>query len=93
MDTILAFYFDMPSVRSWGRRYRNDFNTAQPFRHVVIDDFLPQLVLDLLISELSFSCNWKLLYQFIVLPIILKQNRKTGTDLFNILYEFCNHYN
>jgi hypothetical protein len=49
--TIPAFALDperlMPIAERWGERYR----TAEPFPHVVIDDFLPEEVLDVVLAE------------------------------------------
>jgi hypothetical protein len=52
MKTIAAFYFDSMTLRNWADRYGQTYRTAQPFPHVVIDDFLSDEVIRLLSDEL-----------------------------------------
>lgn len=51
MQTIPAFYFDPATLAPIAERQRAAFQQAQPFQHVVLDEFLPREVLDLLIAE------------------------------------------
>ncbi len=44
-QTALDYYFDRESLQPLAEKYRVSFGTALPFRHVVIDDFLPTDVL------------------------------------------------
>jgi hypothetical protein len=49
--TIPASYFDPAELESLADRYRSDYRNAKPFPHVVIDDFLPEEDLDLVLEE------------------------------------------
>jgi Rps23 Pro-64 3,4-dihydroxylase Tpa1-like proline 4-hydroxylase len=51
METIPAFYFDRDRLRSLADRLGPVFRSAQPFQHVVIDDFVPPEIADLLVEE------------------------------------------
>jgi len=51
MQTIPAYYFDRDELARLAERHREAFRTAQPFQHVVLDDFLPRQVLELLVAE------------------------------------------
>jgi hypothetical protein len=48
---IESYYFSPESLRAVADEHRQAFLTAQPFPHVVIDDFLPEWVLDKVIDE------------------------------------------
>ena len=51
MKSIPAFYFDESVLSELASRRHEDFVMARPFPHIVIDDFLPAEILDLLIRE------------------------------------------
>jgi len=51
MQTIPAFYFDPAQLARVSAAKSEAYRTARPFRHVVLDDFLPREVLELLIRE------------------------------------------
>lgn len=51
MKMIPAFYFDPRTLRPLAEGARESFRTARPFQHVVLDDFLPAEVIDLLVRE------------------------------------------
>src|SRR5262245_2797343 len=51
MELIPAFYFDPAELARLAERLGPSFRTASPFRHVVLDDFLPREVIELLIRE------------------------------------------
>ncbi|WP_131784768.1 2OG-Fe(II) oxygenase [Protofrankia symbiont of Coriaria ruscifolia] len=44
-QTVFDYYFDRETLQPLAEKYRVSFQTAQPFRHVVIDDFLPAEIL------------------------------------------------
>lgn len=48
---IEPYYFSAESLSARADEHRRAFLTAQPFPHVVIDDFLPEWVLDKVIDE------------------------------------------
>jgi hypothetical protein len=48
---IPAFGFQAEALRAMAGRHREAFRTAQPFEHVVIDDFLPPDIAELLADE------------------------------------------
>jgi Rps23 Pro-64 3,4-dihydroxylase Tpa1-like proline 4-hydroxylase len=50
-ETINASYFDPESLELLADRHRDEYREAQPFPHVVIDDFLPEEDLDLVLDE------------------------------------------
>ncbi len=45
------FYFDREALQELGRAHRDEYDSARPFPHVVIDDFLPPEVADRLLDE------------------------------------------
>lgn len=49
--TIRTSYFDPERLQSLAAQYRSEYRSAQPFPHVVIDDFLPEEDLDLVLEE------------------------------------------
>jgi hypothetical protein len=49
--TIDAFHFDPDYLAEIAERLRDSWKTADPFPHVVIEDFLPRWVIDQLLSE------------------------------------------
>jgi len=51
MEMIPAFYFDHDALQKLAEQYRNDFVDAQPFRSVVIDNFLPVDIARQLVQE------------------------------------------
>lgn len=51
MKLIPAFYFDPEELARRAAEAGDSFRTAAPFQHVVLDDFLPREVLELLIRE------------------------------------------
>jgi hypothetical protein len=51
MRTIPAFYFDRDELARLAERHGESFRTAEPFQHVVLDDFLPRAVVELLVAE------------------------------------------
>lgn len=51
MQLIPAFYFDEDAMQALARQHETDFKTAQPFRHVVIDNFLPIDIAEQLVAE------------------------------------------
>ncbi|NOT32045.1 MAG: 2OG-Fe(II) oxygenase [Planctomycetes bacterium] len=51
MKTIPAFYFDRGELARLAERHSEAFKTAKPFQHVVLEDFLPAEVIDLLVRE------------------------------------------
>jgi Rps23 Pro-64 3,4-dihydroxylase Tpa1-like proline 4-hydroxylase len=48
---IPVSYFDHERLQSLAERYRSEYRDAEPFPHVVIDDFLPEEDLDLVLEE------------------------------------------
>jgi Rps23 Pro-64 3,4-dihydroxylase Tpa1-like proline 4-hydroxylase len=51
VQSIPAFYFDPARLDSVAERHTDQFQRQKPFPHVVIDNFLPEEILDLLIAE------------------------------------------
>ena len=49
--TIPASYFDPDQLQSLADTYKADYRNARPFPHVVIDHFLPEEELDLVLEE------------------------------------------
>jgi hypothetical protein len=51
MQTIPAFYFDERELDILAKDRAQEFKNAQPFPHLLLSDFLPTELIDLLISE------------------------------------------
>lgn len=49
--TIEAFFFDSDYLSDIAERYSKGYNDAEPFPHVVIDDFLPEVVAQRILDE------------------------------------------
>ena len=49
--TIRSSYFDPERLQSLAAQYRSEYRSAQPFPHVVIDDFVSEDDLDLVLDE------------------------------------------
>ena len=49
--TIEAFFFDLDYLSDIVTRYSAGYNAAKPFPHVVIDDFLPEAVVERILDE------------------------------------------
>lgn len=47
----MFFFFDTQKLKALAERHRDAYRNAQPFPHIVIDNFLPQDVVDLLYKE------------------------------------------
>lgn len=62
MQTIPAFYFNRTYLKNLADNYRETFRDATPFPHVVIDNFLPEDVINLLVDEFPSpdQINWKI---------------------------------
>ena len=48
---VTWFFFDRDALLARADRYRDEFVRAEPFSHVVLDDFLPEDALDALLRE------------------------------------------
>jgi Rps23 Pro-64 3,4-dihydroxylase Tpa1-like proline 4-hydroxylase len=51
MHAIPAFYFDPSELARRAEALAGSFETATPFRHIVLEDFVPKEVMELLIRE------------------------------------------
>ena len=51
MQMIPAFYFSPEKLTPLAEREHETFRTAQPFQHVVFDDFVPKEIVELLVRE------------------------------------------
>ena len=51
MEKIPAFYFDRELLQEVSDKHKYDFATANPFPHVVIDDFIPEEILNIVADE------------------------------------------
>ena len=59
---IPAFYFDSTKLMQLAEQHRESFLSAQPFPHVVMDHFLPEDILQILIQEFPGpdDIEWKI---------------------------------
>jgi Rps23 Pro-64 3,4-dihydroxylase Tpa1-like proline 4-hydroxylase len=62
LELIPAFYFDHSYLQCLAEQYREAFAKASPFPHAVIDNFLPESVIELLAEEFPDpdKIKWKL---------------------------------
>ena len=49
---IPAFYFDEHRLLTLAKRYSEPYRSAKPFPHVVIDNFVPESLMDRLLDEI-----------------------------------------
>ncbi|MDP3920764.1 MAG: 2OG-Fe(II) oxygenase [Candidatus Omnitrophota bacterium] len=61
-EKIPAFYFDAQELLQVADKYRDEFASAKPFPHVVIDNFMPPEILDIAVDEFPAinQIKWKL---------------------------------
>ena len=51
MTSNLTFRFDVDYLKDLALKYREDYANAKPFPHVVIDNFLPEYILEAILEE------------------------------------------
>jgi hypothetical protein len=62
LELIPAFYFDPKYLQDLAEQHREAFAKADPFPHIVIDNFLPKPIIELLAEEFPSpdKIRWKL---------------------------------
>ncbi len=62
LELIPAFYFDQKYLQDLAEQHRESFAKANPFPHVVIDNFLPESIIELLAKEFPApdKIRWKI---------------------------------
>ena len=55
-------YFD-PSIAVLGQQYQDQYNSAEPFPHIVLTDFLDEAILDLCLNEFPAVAERSPIYQ------------------------------
>jgi hypothetical protein len=58
----LEYGFFDPAIAEMGRQFRAKYNSAQPFPHIVLDDFLNEKILDLCLDHFPDRPNSKIGY-------------------------------
>lgn len=94
MQTIPAFYFDPLNLQELSDKYRTAFATAAPFEHVVIDNFVPENILNLIVEEFPSpdKSDWKLWGPGATRNTQDKNIEKLGTSDENTFGAFTRHF-
>lgn len=61
MKLALAYHFEPDYLDELASKYSRDYSQAYPFQHIVIDNFLPEEVLDVILQEFPQpqTINWQ----------------------------------
>jgi Rps23 Pro-64 3,4-dihydroxylase Tpa1-like proline 4-hydroxylase len=87
-----TFFFDRDLLVTIAQKHREDFLTARPFPHVVIDDVLPDEVLDEIIAESpepDERNDWKVANRVDAIKLSIAQDWTLGPTTRHVLNQ-CN---
>ncbi len=83
------FFFELERLSYLSQIYRQAYAEAQPFPHVVIDNFLPETVLEKVLDE--FDCltsrNWVKYYSPTENKLTFNQESLLGETTYLLLYQ------
>jgi len=90
MQDVQAFTFRREELFPLAERFRPRFLAASPFRHVVIDDFLPQDVLEPVLTEFPEprDAQWQRFDSSREVKLALADTEKMGPATRHLLAEF-----
>ena len=90
MQDVLEFTFQRSDLFDVADRHRAQFATAQPFPHVVIDDFLPPDVLEPVLAEFPEPRDneWETFDNAREIKLALADTEKVGPATRHLLAEF-----
>jgi Rps23 Pro-64 3,4-dihydroxylase Tpa1-like proline 4-hydroxylase len=85
-----TFYFERAALEPIAERFKESFATAQPFPHVVIDNLLPESVLDAVLAEFPEpeQVEWQQFDKPTELKLALADTTQMGAATRNLLAEF-----
>ncbi|HJQ48267.1 MAG TPA: 2OG-Fe(II) oxygenase [Amycolatopsis sp.] len=90
MQTVQEFTFRRDEWLPLAEKLHPEFATAKPFRHVVIDDFLPQDVLDPVLAEFPEprDVEWQQFDTSQEVKLALADTERMGPATRHLLHEF-----
>lgn len=89
MNSTLTFRFDADHLKELAEKYREEYAKAQPFPHIVIDNFLPEFVLDNIVNEFpnSKAIDWQKFENSAEKKLANKHERYMGDNTRLLLYQ------
>lgn len=89
MNSTVTFRFDQAWLEKLAIKYREEYHQAKPFPHVVIDNFLPESVLDGVFNEFPKidSINWQKFDAPEEKKLAAKQEQQMGDNTRLLLYQ------
>jgi hypothetical protein len=93
VETLTDFVFESGALSALANRYKDQFATASPFPHVVIDDFLPPEVLDRVLEDFPEmdTVDWQRYDTGRELKLQLSDPEQMGQATRHLLNEFNGH--
>jgi Rps23 Pro-64 3,4-dihydroxylase Tpa1-like proline 4-hydroxylase len=86
-----AFFFDSERLADLADRYHDQYADAEPFPHVVLDDFVPSEVIDEVLAEFpkpDDAVDWQVLEHEGERKLALAADRRMGVFTRQLLAEF-----
>lgn len=88
LESIPAYYFDKNKLDQWAEEYAETFQSASPFPHIYIDDFVEPWVVDKLLEEFIEPTHDLKVYE----THNQSRNKKMSTELEYELGPFTRHF-
>lgn len=84
------FAFDAKMLTAIGDRHRAAFQTAEPFPHIVLDDFLPDAVIDAVLAEFPRPgrTGWKAYDTENEVKLAVEDEARFGPSTRHLLHQF-----
>ena len=89
MNSTVTFRFDQAWLEKLAIKYREEYYRAKPFPHIVIDNFLPESVLEGVLNEFPKidSINWQKFDAPEEKKLAAKQEQQMGENTRLLLYQ------
>jgi Rps23 Pro-64 3,4-dihydroxylase Tpa1-like proline 4-hydroxylase len=89
MNSTLIFRFDANYLKDLADKHREDYSQAQPFPHIVIDNFLPEFVLDNILNEFpkAGAIDWQKFENKAEKKLANKHEQYMGDNTRSLLYQ------
>lgn len=90
MTSTLTFRLDSEYLKKLAVKYREDYQQAKPFPHIVIDNFLPEFVLDKILTEFpkAGDIDWQKFENKAERKLANKHEKYMGDNTRSLLYQF-----
>jgi Rps23 Pro-64 3,4-dihydroxylase Tpa1-like proline 4-hydroxylase len=90
MNSNLMFRFEPDYLNNLALKYREAYSQASPFSHIIIDDFLPEYLLDNILEEFPkvHSIDWQKFDEPAEKKLASKDELQMGNNTRLLLYQF-----